>query len=81
MYKLIIMDLKLDNKDGLETTKEILSFIQSVNQESIAKGNEAVLQRPYICILSAYCSAKVKKKALQIGFDLVLSKPIFKLDV
>ena len=69
MYKLIIMDLKLPNKDGLETTREILSFIQRVNQESVAKGGDAVFQRPYICLLTSYCSAKVKKRALEIGFD------------
>ena len=61
-YNLIIVDWKMPDMDGVETTRQIRSII----------GNEAA-----IIILSAYNWEEILDEALAAGVDSFISKPLF----
>ena len=62
---LVLMDLKMPVMDGFEATRQIKSFRKEL---------------PIIAI-TAYAFSKDKKKALEIGCDDFLSKPVSKHDL
>ena len=61
-YNLIIVDWKMPDMDGVETTRQIRSII----------GNESA-----IIILSAYNWEEILDEALAAGVDSFISKPLF----
>ncbi len=61
-YNLIIVDWKMPDMDGVETTRQIRSII----------GNESA-----IIILTAYNWDDVLEEAIQAGVDSFISKPLF----
>lgn len=65
-YNLILVDWKMPDPDGLETTRQIRSII----------GNESA-----IIMLTAYKWDDVLDEAVQAGVDSFLSKPLFAANV
>ncbi|GAA6026797.1 hypothetical protein JCM8097_005869 [Rhodosporidiobolus ruineniae] len=63
-YDLILMDLNMPNKDGLQATREILELMPDP------------AQRPYIVCLTANAMAEDKKRCMEAGADGYVSKPI-----
>lgn len=62
-YDLIFMDIQMPEKDGIETTKEILD-------------QERYPSKPIIIAMTAAAMEKDKEKCLKAGMDDYLSKPI-----
>jgi len=64
-YDLIFMDIQMPVMDGVESTKEIIQFEQSLNKEHIP-----------IIALTANALKGDREKFLSLGFDEYISKPM-----
>ncbi|MEG1887270.1 MAG: response regulator [Oscillospiraceae bacterium] len=62
-YDIILVDLKMPNMDGLETTREIRKIVGS---------------NVTIIIMTAYDWAAIEVEAKRAGVNLLISKPLFK---
>ncbi|MFA6145541.1 MAG: PAS domain S-box protein [Sulfurimonas sp.] len=62
-FDLVLMDWKMPNMDGIETTKRLKEQCR----------NSTV---PTVIMISAYSAADILKKAKEVGIDIFLKKPI-----
>ena len=65
MYQVILLDYSMPEMDGPTVAIEIRQIMQSTG-----------LPIPYICCCTAYEEASYKKKALAVGMDHFLTKPL-----
>ena len=68
MYGLILMDFSMPNMDGPTCVSKV--------REMLAQASEN--NRPRICCVTAYKAEAFKKRALGVGMDEFITKPIFK---
>ena len=57
--------------NGFDGIRKIKSYVSEHND----------LRQPYTCLLSCNDSENCKKKAAEIGIDVVIKKPIFKAGI
>ncbi|MCP4694161.1 MAG: response regulator, partial [Desulfobacterales bacterium] len=62
-YRLVLMDWKMPEMDGIEASKRI-------------KGDEALARIPSILMVTAYSREEIRKKAQSVGIDAFLIKPV-----
>ena len=65
MYKIVLLDYSMPEMNGPEVATKL------IHQLKLAK-----LEKPYICCCTSYSEASFKRKALAVGMDHFLTKPI-----
>jgi signal transduction histidine kinase/ActR/RegA family two-component response regulator len=75
-YDIILMDLHMPVMDGLEATRRIRAL-----EKSAEEGGEQRLQRHLIIGLSANSDLSTSEKALSVGMDDFLAKPLRIVDL
>ena len=75
MYRLIMIDFKMPNTNGLEASRYIHHYL--ADEQKIP--NKFM---PYIVCISNYCNYEaVQKNYKSVGIDELIQKPIFKLGI
>lgn len=62
-YKLVLMDYKMPEMDGIQTTKKI-------------KNHQALSQIPHILMVTSYSRSEILKQAQNVGIKDYLTKPV-----
>ena len=70
MYKVVLLDYSMPDKDGPQVAKEILQMLSELN-----------ISAPFICCCTAYSCESFKKEAMAVGMNKFLSKPIMNEDL
>ena len=71
--KLIILDYSMPGMSGPETAQELHKLIREFNRKA---DSETLLERPYICCLTAYSGKEYSDKAMDAGMDEFCKKPL-----
>jgi len=74
MYKVILLDYSMPEMDGPQVATEIRRMLSN----SILAGDAQV---PFICCCTAYAEASFKGRALQLGMDHFMTKPLDQRDL
>lgn len=65
MYQIVFLDFSMPGMDGPEVATKLIQVLKESN-----------IEKPNICCCTAYSEESFKRKALAVGMDQFMTKPI-----
>ena len=65
MYQVVLLDFSMPEMDGPEVATKLIQTLKEAN-----------IEKPLICCCTAYAEASFKRKALAVGMDQFMTKPL-----